>query len=126
MGRSVSAMASATQSASVEPKTLDRTEVWLPLLRRLTEVSPLWAVWKNVDSALTRGGDIDSVAPLESWRVIEQEFVLWSKRFGLGPVVVCPHVPYLLHLIALDPTERKFFELDVNRRKVFLGSTMFR
>jgi hypothetical protein len=120
-------MAFASQSAAVEDaKILDRTEVWLPLLRRLTEISPLWAVWKNVDSALTLGGDIDSIAPLETWPFIEQEFVRWSKLFGLGPVIVCPHVPYLLHLISLDPTERKFFELDVNCRKVFLGSTLFR
>ena len=120
-------MAFASQSAALEDaKILDRTEVWLPLLRRLTEISPLWAVWKNVDSALTLGGDIDSIAPLETWPLIEQEFVCWSELFGLGPVIVCPHVPYLLHLISLDPTERKFFELDVNCRKVFLGSTLFR
>jgi hypothetical protein len=120
-------MAITTQTASLsEAKILDRTDVWLPLLRRLTELVPEWAVWKNVDSALTRGGDIDSIAPLESWHTIEAEFVRWSKRFGLGPVVVCSHVPYLLHLVALDPIEQKFFELDVNRRKVFLGSTLFR
>jgi hypothetical protein len=45
----------------------------------------------------------------------------------LGPVVPCPHAPFLLHLVALDPKapEDTFFELDVNRRKVFLGSTLF-
>src|SRR3954470_21037812 len=106
-------MANATQNAALEqPEILERKEIWLSLLRRLTELSPSWAVWKKVDSALTRGGDIDSIAPLESWPHIEREFVLWAKRSGLGPVIVCPHVPYLLHLIALDPTERKFFELD--------------
>jgi hypothetical protein len=119
-------MAIATQSPPLDPIALDRTEIWLPLLRQLTGLSPSWAVWKNVDSALTRGGDIDSIAPSGAWPLIEQEFVRWAKRFGLGPVIVCPHVPYLLHLIALDPHERKFFELDVNRRKIFLGSTLFR
>ena len=127
MGPGFTPMAFASQSAAVEdPNILDRTEVWLPLLRRLTEIAPLWAVWKNVDSALTRGGDIDSIGPLEMWPLIELEFKRWSKLFGLGPVIVCHHVPYLLHLISLDPTEHKFFELDVNRRKIFLGSTLFR
>src|SRR3954471_14880842 len=103
MGRSFKTMAIATQSAALEePRILERTEIWLPLLRRLTEISPLWAVWKNVDSAFTRGVDIDSVAPFESWLLIEEEFVSWARHFGLGPVIVCPHVPYLLHLIALD------------------------
>jgi hypothetical protein len=34
----------------------------------------------------------------------------------------------LIHLVALDPDapNETFFELDVNRRKVFLGSTLFR
>jgi hypothetical protein len=35
---------------------------WLPLLRRLTEVSESWAVWKNVDRALVGQGDVDSIA----------------------------------------------------------------
>ena len=30
----------------------DRSAIWLPLLRRLTEVSPHWVVWKNADAAL--------------------------------------------------------------------------
>ena len=40
-------------------------------------------------------------------------------------MIVCPHVPYVLHLITLDPDRPFFFELDVNRRKIFLGSTLF-
>ena len=57
----------------------------------------------------------------------EHEFATWAKSNGLGPVISCPHAPFLVHLVALDqsaPAET-FFELDVNRRKVFLGSTLF-
>jgi hypothetical protein len=105
----------------------DRREVWLPLLRRLTEVSSDWTVWKNIDSAFTGGGDVDSIGPGEDWPAIEHEFATWAKSNGLGPVISCPHAPFLVHLVALDqsaPAET-FFELDVNRRKVFLGSTLF-
>ena len=50
-----------------------RSDVWMPLIQRLTEVAPQWAVWKNVDSALTGSGDIDSLAPPSYWPVIETE-----------------------------------------------------
>ncbi|MDB5406752.1 MAG: hypothetical protein JWL84_1664 [Rhodospirillales bacterium] len=103
----------------------DRTAPWLTLLRRLTENVPSWTVMKSVDSALTGTGDVDSVAPLEAWPVVEREFRDWAMAHGLGPVIVCPHVPYVLHLVALDPERAFFYELDVNRRKIFLGSTLF-
>jgi hypothetical protein len=108
-----------------EPAVQDRTAVWLALLRRLTEKVPSWMVMKSVESALTGTGDVDSVGPLDAWPVVEREFRGWAMAHGLGPVIVCPHVPYVLHLIALDPERSLFFELDVNRRKIFLGSTLF-
>jgi hypothetical protein len=84
-------------------------------------------VWKNIDSAFTGGGDVDTVAPGEDWPLIQNEFHMWAKGNGLGPVIPCPHAPFLLHLVALDPRAPNdtFFELDINRRKVFLGSTLF-
>lgn len=103
----------------------DRTDIWLPLLRRLSEEIPNWLVYKGVDSAFTGIGDIDSVAPGEDWPAITAIFKDWAIQQGLGPVVVCPHVPNVLHLVALDPNSPYFFEMDVNRRKVFLGSTLF-
>jgi hypothetical protein len=96
----------------------------LPLLRRLTEVSPSWVVWKNVDSAVTGIGDVDSAAPVADWPVLTDEFRSWAATHGLGPVIACPHAPNLLHLVALDGPA-PFFELDLVARKVFLGSTMF-
>jgi hypothetical protein len=112
----------------VSVATPDRSSLWLPLLRNLTELSSDWTVWKNIDSAFTGGGDVDSIAPGEDWPAIQNEFHRWAKSNGLGPVIPCPHAPFLLHLVALDPgaPQDTFFELDVNRRKVFLGSTLFR
>ncbi|MGH2866573.1 MAG: hypothetical protein ACRDNK_03260 [Solirubrobacteraceae bacterium] len=98
--------------------------MWLPLLRRLTEASPTWVAWKNVDSALTGYGDVDSAAPPHEWPRLADEFSDWAFSFGLGPVVLCPHAPNLLHLVALRG-EEPFFELDLVGRKVFLGSTLF-
>jgi hypothetical protein len=112
----------------VSSSPANRSERWLPLLRTLTDVSSDWTVWKNVDSALTGGGDIDSIAPGEDWAAIQSAFHAWAREHGLGPVIPCPHAPFLLHLVALDPAapNETFYELDVNRRKVFLGSTLFR
>jgi hypothetical protein len=101
-----------------------RAAVWLPLLRRLSDVSVAWVAWKNVDSALDGFGDVDSAAPREEWPLLADEFSSWAFASGLGPVVLCPHAPNLLHLIALRDDE-PFFELDLVGRKVFLGCTLF-
>ena len=103
---------------------LDRAPIWLDLLPRLTDASPLWIAWKNVDSALYGTGDIDSMAPRGDWPVLAAEFRAWAHRYGLGPVVLCPHAPNLLHMIAIA-TSPPFFEVDLSQRKVFLGSTLF-
>jgi hypothetical protein len=98
---------------------------WLPLLRRITEACPEWLSWKNVESALTGVGDVDAVAPGDSWDRITLEFRRWAVEYGLGPVIECPHAPFLRHLVALSPVRPEFYELDLNRRKIFLGSTLF-
>ena len=112
-------------SSATSQVVRDRSSAWLSLLRRLTATIPDWAVMKGVDSALYGAGDIDSVGAIEVWPTIEQEFRAWAFEHGLGPVIVCPHVRQVLHLVALDPDDSLFFELDVNRRKIFLGSTLF-
>src|SRR5205823_11021680 len=71
-------------------------------------------------------GDVDSIGPLQDWPAIERTFRAWAAANGFGPVVACPHAPFLLHLVALAPDRPQFYELDVNRRKIFLGSTLFR
>lgn len=106
--------------------TQDRTTVWIPLLRRLSDEQPSWLVLKHPESAFTGSGDIDSAAPRASWAAIESTFRGWADEQKLGQVISCPHAPGWLHLVALDPLGGHFYELDVNQRKLFLGSTFYR
>jgi hypothetical protein len=103
-----------------------QSQMWLSLLVGLTDACPGWMVMKGVESALVATGDVDSIAPSQEWVVVRDRFRSWATDSGLGPVVACTHAPYLLHLIALTDARPEFFELDVNRRKIFLGSTLFR
>jgi hypothetical protein len=114
----------AGASPHVRALAANRAVLWLPLLRGLTEASPTWVAWKNVDSALNGYGDVDSAAPQKDWPRLADEFSTWAFSFGLGPVVLCTHAPNLLHLVALCEGE-PFFEVDLVGRKVFLGSTLF-
>jgi len=103
----------------------DRTDLWLPLLRRLTEVAPSWLVWKNAESAFTGTGDIDAAAPVTDWPRIEREFRAWAQASGAGPVVVCRHIPGGLNLIAVPPDDVTFLEMGVKARRIWRGSTLF-
>jgi hypothetical protein len=103
-----------------------RSASWMRLLVALTAARPDWLAWKSVGSALTGDGDVDSAAPAEAWPTIVGTFVQWAAGEGFGAVIVCPHAPGLLHIVALAPGDELLYELDVNRRKVFLGATLFR
>ena len=103
----------------------DRSSVWLPLLKHLSDAEPNWIVLKHPDSAFTGSGDIDSVAPRDAWPRIEATFLDWARLNRLGHVIACPHAPGWLHLVALDPRGGRFYELDVNERKLLLGSTLY-
>jgi hypothetical protein len=115
--------------------TDDREELWLSLLRTLTERFPRWAVWKNMESALHGVGDLDALAPLEDWAGIQFAFVEMAKREGLGPVLVCRHmVPgqgsgraagSQLHLLTLEPGSPYVIQLDVKEQVTFRGSPFF-
>lgn len=102
----------------------DRTEMWLPLLRRLTERFPSWSVWKNVDSALHAHGDVDSLADPAAFPAIETEFRAWAASLGLSHVVVCRHIRQGPHLVAFRPGMRHLVQLDVKSRATFRGSTL--
>ena len=97
----------------------------LPLFRRLTALSPSSIAWKNADPALAGVGDVDWVAPSETWEAIVSEVRAWAMHVGLGPVVVCRHVPDGMFVVALD-AEREFFQLDVRSRATYRGATVFR
>jgi hypothetical protein len=100
-----------------------RAELWLPFLRRLTEAFPRWAVWKNVESALTGHGDVDSFAPPGDWPAIEAAWIAWLRSEGLGPAIVCRHVPQGPHFVALDGSPW-LLQFDVKVRGTFRGSTL--
>lgn len=110
---------------SINRPPADRSRLWLPLLRALTEDVPRWCVWKNVDSALTGTGDIDAAAPDLAWPTIEARFVEWVDEYDLGPAVVCRHIPGGLNLVAVPDNATTLLEMGIKARRVFRGGTMF-
>jgi hypothetical protein len=109
----------------VEAPLEDRSSPWLPLLQRLSTISDEWLVWKNVDSALSGIGDVDSAAPSAQWATIENEFLSWALRERLGPAAVCRHIPGGLNLVAIPSGAAAFLEMSVKERRIFRGSTLF-
>lgn len=123
-GRAALAGAGPRAELNAPPGEGDRAGMWLPLLRRLTERFPSWAVWKNVDSALHAHGDVDSLADPACWPDVEAEFRAWAPSHGLDRVVVCRHIPQGPHLVAFGPGTRYLVQLDVKDRATFRGSTL--
>ena len=103
----------------------DRTQLWLPLLQRLSEVCPSWLVWKNADSAFTGTGDIDSAAPDGEWQNIEREFRAWATQQEIGPAIVCRHIPGGLNLVAVPMDGSTLLEVGVKANKLWRGSILF-
>ncbi len=103
----------------------DRAMLWLPLLRRLTQLSPTWVVWKNVESAFFGIGDIDAAAAPEDWPIIEREFQSWARERQLGPAIVCRHIPGGLNLCAVPPHMETLLEVGVKANKIWRGSVLF-
>lgn len=112
------------RAPSLEPAPRDRSALWLPFLQRLTDRFPRWAVWKNVRSALTGHGDVDSFAPRADWAAIEGEFRAWAAAEGLAPVIVCRHIPQGPHFIALEAHSPYLVQLDVKERATLRGGTL--
>jgi thymidylate kinase len=81
--------------------------------------------WKNVEAGISGEGDLDVMAPRSAWEEIERSFRQWASEQGLGAVAVCRHVPGTNYLIAVDPLERIFLQLDVKDRATFRGATVF-
>jgi hypothetical protein len=100
----------------------DRTELWLPLLRRLTDQFPQWAVLKNADSAFRGTGDLDSLAPKSDWAGIQEAFIEWAEDHGLGTVVVCTHAPGGPKFVSFQEDSPYIIQLDVMDRRIFRGS----
>ena len=100
-------------------------ELWVPLLRSLTDRYPKWGLWKNSVAALSGHGDFDSTAPVEDWDGITATFREWMIERRYRPVAACRHIPGVLFLVSLDRDNGTILELDVNAKKYFRGWTMF-
>jgi hypothetical protein len=99
----------------------------LDLARRLTAAAASWGIWKNVDSALSGSGDIDSVVLAEGASDVEDAFTRWAVERGLRPVFRCDHAGGLMGvLVAVDRANGTIVELDLTWRKTYRGSTLFR
>jgi hypothetical protein len=97
---------------------------WLPLLCRLTEVSPDWGVWKNADRAIAGHGDIDSISPPSDRDLLLREFSRWASNNGMEPQFVCRHLPGSVLGVAVRDRD-ELVELQLCERAVFRGSTLF-
>ena len=123
MGRG-SRMKEAQPARGDEARPNERSELWLSLLRRLTEEVPGWSTWKNVDSALAGTGDVDSLAPRSAWPSVSAVFLEWAAGRGFEDVIVCPHVPQGPHFITFEPGAPYNVPLDDQIRATFRGSTL--
>jgi hypothetical protein len=97
---------------------------WVPLLRRLTEISPTWGVWKNADRAIAVSGDIDSVSVPAARDILLDEFFGWASANAMGPFFKCHHLPGSVLGVALRE-RRDLVELQLCERAIFRGSTLF-
>jgi hypothetical protein len=106
-------------------RVVTRAGLWLPLLRRLTESAPSWAVWKSPESAFHGSGDIDAVASKDDWMIVIRECRLWARERSLGPLVLCTHVPELLILAACEGDgSTALLQMDVYSHHVFRGARL--
>lgn len=96
-----------------------RADLWLPLLRRLTDAAPSWGVWKSPDSALEGDGDIDALGSEGDWDIVLDVYRSWAGERALGPVIACTHLPDLLVLAASEGT--RLLQMDVYSRQAFRG-----
>ncbi|HEX3233674.1 MAG TPA: hypothetical protein VHR41_05725 [Gemmatimonadales bacterium] len=97
---------------------------WLPLLRRLTQMSSSWCVWKNVDRALAGFGDIDSASiPADRERLL-REFREWASSHDMGPIFVCHHLPGSVLGIAVR-ARAELIELQLCEQAFFRGAVLF-
>jgi hypothetical protein len=96
---------------------------WVPLLRELTERSPLWGVWKNADAAIAGHGDIDATSSPQDRELLVEAFTRWASQYDMGPVIRCPHLPGSHLAVAVRGDE--LVELQLNERALLRGATLF-
>lgn len=102
----------------------DRTELWLTLLQEVTRRFPRWVVYKNVESALTGHGDVDSLAPARDWPGIGRVWRDWVADHEMGPAILCRHVPQGPHFVTLSPESDYLVQFDVKLLVTYRGATL--
>lgn len=95
------------------------------LLRQVAGPGERAGVWKNADAGLAGEGDIDLAVPRSEWPRVTELFRKWAGSQGLGPVVVCRHVPGSLVVVALDPSGGPFAQLDMRGTARLRGAPAF-
>lgn len=100
----------------------DRSDLWLPLLRDLTEHVPEWVVLKNSRAALRGIGDVDTFAPRSVYPDIERRFRTWAAGQGLQVVVVCHHNWRGPNFVAIRPDDPYLISLDVKVGRLLRAS----
>jgi hypothetical protein len=111
----------------VETKLEDRSDAWLDLLSRLTELCSECGADGDVAEGFSGIGDIDLIAPTSAWALIEREFISWASARSLDPVIVCPHRPGVLILLATGgPGGSNLYELEVRAIRYLRGHLLFR
>jgi hypothetical protein len=94
------------------------------LLRRLTETSPHWGVWKNADAAISGKGDIDSISPPVDRLLLLQGFRDWAREQGYGPILICHHLPGSVLGVAVRD-RRELVELQLCEQAMYRGASLF-
>jgi hypothetical protein len=95
------------------------------LLREVAGAGDRAGVWKNVEAGLTGDGDIDLAVPPADWARVTERFRRWAGSQGLGPIVICRHVPGSVFLVALDPSGGPFTQLDMRGTARLRGAPAF-
>jgi hypothetical protein len=96
---------------------------WVPLLKRLTEISLGWGVWKNADQAISVSGDIDSISPPVDRPALLREFLRWAAENDMAPTFLCGHLPGSVLGVAVRG--RELVELQLCEQAVFRGARLF-
>lgn len=118
-------MSSTQLTPRVTNKTMDprqRRPLWISLLRQISASCPSAVVWKNAEAGIGGVGDVDLVASTSDWKEVEELHLRWSMSNGLGPAVVCHHLPNTMLLVTLDHETSEILELDVKSSVTFRGS----
>src|SRR5205823_2279171 len=89
--------------------------------------TPQWVLVKNVQSALSGTGDIDSAAPAADWTAVTAAAAAWAEAEHLGPVLACDHILGTLVIAVVEPGEpATLTQIDVLDHRLVRGRIVLR